>query len=53
MKLSGVVTGLALSIGTALVMTAALSPGRQTPQVLDSFFKGTRGLETGALGMSS
>lgn len=53
MKLGGAVTGLALSIGTALIMTAALSPGRNTAGVLDSFFKGTRGLETGALGMAA
>lgn len=53
MKLSGAIVGLATSIGVALVMTAALSPGRQTAPVLDSFFKGTRGLETGALGMAA
>jgi hypothetical protein len=50
MKLSGAVAGLFASIGIALVMTAALAPGRQTPAVLESGLKGVAGLESAALG---
>lgn len=50
MKLSGAVVGLFTSIGVALVMTAALAPGRQTPAVLSSGLQGVAGLEHAALG---
>ena len=48
--MTGVLSAFVMSLGLALIITAATLPGRQTPQVIDSMSWGGANLMEASLG---